>query len=125
MSASILPTTLTSVAALVSLCVTVLFFAVGFYRRLRIKNIRLFTAINNMSQGLNMFDAQGRIVLLNQRYLEMYKLSPAVVKPGCSLRELIQYRKSTGLFSGDVDSYCKKIIDEVSQGKNLAHYVPA
>jgi methyl-accepting chemotaxis protein len=35
-----------------------------------------------MSQGLNMFDAQGRITLLNRRYLEMYKLSPEIVKPG-------------------------------------------
>ena len=125
MFASILPTTLTSVAALAGLSAAGLFFAVAFYRRLRTKNIRLFTAINNMSQGLNMFDAQGRIVLLNQRYLDMYKLSADVVKPGCSLRELIQYRKSTGLFSGDVDSYVQKILDEMSQGKSLAHYVQA
>jgi len=122
---SILPTTLASVAAFAGLCTVALFFAIGFYRRLKTKNTRLFTAINNMSQGLNMFDAQGRIILLNQRYLEMYKLSGDVVKPGCSLRELIQYRKSTGLFSGDVDSYVQKILDEMSQGKSLAHYVQA
>ncbi len=41
-----------------------------------------------MSQGLCMFDAQTRIVARNVRYLEMYKLSPEVVRPGCSLREL-------------------------------------
>jgi len=125
MFASILPTTLTGVAVLVSLCVAALLFALVFYRRLRTKNIRLFTAINNMSQGLNMFDAQGRIVLLNRRYLEMYRLSPKVVKLGCSLRELIQHRKDTGLFAGDVDSYCRKILEEISQGKSLAHYVQA
>jgi PAS domain-containing protein len=32
-----------------------------------------------MSQGLNMFDAQGRITLLNRRYLQMYKLAPEIV----------------------------------------------
>jgi PAS domain-containing protein len=47
-----------------------------FYRRLQEQNRRLSTALNNMSQGLNMFDAQGRIILLNKRYLQMYKLSP-------------------------------------------------
>lgn len=68
-------------------------------------------AIDNMSQGLMsqglcMFDAQGRIMLRNQRYLDMYKLSPDVVKPGCTLRKLIQHRKDTGLFKGDVEKYC-------------------
>ena len=61
-----------------------------------------------MSQGLNMFDAQGRIILLNKRYLQMYKLSADVVKPGCTLKRLIEYRKEPGLFAGDVDSYVKK-----------------
>ncbi|HXX08587.1 MAG TPA: PAS-domain containing protein [Pseudolabrys sp.] len=100
-----------------------LFFAVGFYRRLKAKNTRLFTAINNMSQGLNMFDAQGHIVLLNTRYLEMYRLDPKVVKPGCTLSQLIQHRKGTGLFSGDVESYVQKIFD--GKDKSQSHYVQA
>ena len=88
-----------------------------FYRRLYEQNRRLSTALNNMSQGLNMFDAQGRIILLNTRYLQMYKLSPEVVKPGCTLKRLIQYRKETGLFSGDVDSYVQNILDGMSRGR--------
>jgi len=69
-----------------------------------------------MSQGLCMFDAQARIVVCNSRYIEMYKLSPQVVRPGCTLRELIQHRKDTGLFSGDVDAYCATILEGVSKG---------
>ena len=38
-------------------------------------------ALDHMSQGLCMFDAAGRIVVCNRRYLRMYKLSPDVVKP--------------------------------------------
>jgi methyl-accepting chemotaxis protein len=95
------------------------------YRRLSAKNRRLSTALNNMSQGLNMFDAQGRITLLNQRYLEMYKLSPDIVKQGCTLRQLLQHRKDTGLFSGEVEPYCRKILDDMSQRKSMSHYVPA
>jgi methyl-accepting chemotaxis protein len=95
------------------------------YRRLRVQNRRLLSAIDNMSQGLNMFDAHGRITLLNRRYLDMYKLSPEIVKPGCTLQELIAYRKSTGLFSGDVESYCRKILDDVAQKKSVSHYVQA
>ncbi len=95
------------------------------YRRLRMQNRRLVQAVENMSQGLNMFDAQGRVILVNSRYVEMYKLSPDVVKPGCTLHQLIQHRKDTGLFTGDVDSYCQNIIDCVARGDNTAFYVEA
>ena len=53
----------------------------------------LSDALDHMSQGLCMFDAAGRIVVCNRQYLRMYKLSPEVVKPGCTLRELIEHRK--------------------------------
>jgi methyl-accepting chemotaxis protein len=48
-----------------------------------------------------------------------------VVKPGCTLKELIEHRKATGLFSGDVDSYVQKILDGIGQGRSQAHYVQA
>src|SRR5262249_33056193 len=106
-----------SIALLAAACI--------LYRRLYEQNRRLSSALNNMSQGLNMFDAQGRITLLNTRYLQMYKLSPEIVKPGCTLKALIEYRKKTGLFAGEVDTYVQNIIDAMSAGKRLEHYVKA
>lgn len=98
----------------------------GLWRhRLRTHNRRLATALDNMSQGLCMFDAQGIIVVRNRRYVEMYKLSPDIVRPGCSLRQLMQHRKDTGVFSGDVDAYCRKILDGVDAGKSMNFYVQA
>lgn len=94
-------------------------------RRLRLQNHRLIDAIDNMSQGLNMFDAQTRIIVVNRRYLEMYKLSPEIVKPGCTLRRLIEHRKETGLFVDDVDAYCQRILDGVRHGTRAPHYVEA
>ena len=123
---SILPSTVGGQAMLLAgVCIAALALAGFLHSRLRTQNTRLLNAIDNMSQGLNMFDVQGRIVLLNRRYLEMYKLSSEIVKVGCSLQQLIQHRKDTGLFSGDVESYCRKILDEMSRGKSLAHYVHA
>ena len=55
-----------------------------------------------------MFDAQGRIILRNHHYLEMYKLHGNIVRPGCTLRELIQHRKDTGIFKGDVTNTAGK-----------------
>ena len=66
---------------------------------------RLDIAINNMTQGLLLFDAEARLVVCNQRYLDMYGLSRDVVKPGCSFRDVIAHRKQAGSFAGDIDSY--------------------
>jgi PAS domain-containing protein len=43
----------------------------------------LQTVLNNMSQGVLMFDSQTRPIFCNQRYIELYGLSPDIVKPGC------------------------------------------
>ena len=59
-----------------------------------------------MTQGLLLFDSSQRLVICNQRYIEMYGLSAEVVKPGCTFRDVIAHRKATGSFVGDVDQYC-------------------
>jgi diguanylate cyclase (GGDEF)-like protein len=68
---------------------------------------RLDTAINNMSQGLLMFDASERLIVCNRRYIEMYGLSADIIKPGCTFREAIAHRQATGSFGGDLDEYCR------------------
>jgi diguanylate cyclase (GGDEF)-like protein len=88
-------------------------------------NTRFDAALNNMSQGLCLFDAGARIVVCNQQYLQMYNLSPAVVRPGCTLRELITHRKATGFFTGNVDQYLARILDSVAQGQPFSWVVEA
>jgi diguanylate cyclase (GGDEF)-like protein/PAS domain S-box-containing protein len=75
------------------------------------------TAINNMSQGLLMFDSQARLVLCNERYIEMYDLSADVVKPGCTLRRLVEHRKEIGSFSRDPEQYCRELLKDIANGK--------
>lgn len=77
----------------------------------------LTDAFDHMSQGLCMFDAAGRIVICNQPFLRMYRLSPGVVKPGCTLRALIEHRRQTGLFTGDPAQYCKEIMAGIAAGE--------
>jgi diguanylate cyclase (GGDEF)-like protein len=73
--------------------------------QLTLEKNRLDTAMNNMSHGLVLFDAEGRVVIRNQRYLDMYGLSPDLVPPGISFRDLTAYRQATGSFVGDVEAY--------------------
>ena len=84
--------------------------------RVQAKMRRLTDALDHMSQGLCMFDAAGRILVCNRPYMRMYKLSADVVKPGCTLRELLEHRRQTGLFTGDPDQYSKEIMDGVAAG---------
>jgi diguanylate cyclase (GGDEF)-like protein len=84
-------------------------------RRLALEKERLDTAINNMTQGLLLYDKDARIVLCNQRYLEMYHLSADVVKPGCHFRDLIAHRKETGSFGGNVDEFVTNVLRNVAE----------
>jgi diguanylate cyclase (GGDEF)-like protein len=86
-------------------------------RRLALEKERLDTAINNMTQGLLLYDSDARIVLCNQRYLDMYELSPDVVRPGLHFRDLIAYRKRIGSFKGDVDEFCSNVLRNVALRK--------
>jgi diguanylate cyclase (GGDEF)-like protein/PAS domain S-box-containing protein len=86
-------------------------------QRLALQKLRLDTAVNNMSQGLLLFDASERIVVCNQRYIRMYGLSPDVVKPGCALRDLILHRKQAGTITGDVDEYYSSLLRDLARGK--------
>jgi len=75
-------------------------------QRLALEKERLDTAVNNMTQGLLLYDKDARIILCNQRYLDMYNLSADVVKPGLHFRDLIMHRKEIGSFLGDPDAFC-------------------
>ncbi|WIW49321.1 EAL domain-containing protein [Bradyrhizobium sp. 62B] len=78
--------------------------------RLTLEKQRLDRAVNNMTQGLLLFDAERRLVVCNQRYIEMYGLSAEIVKPGCSFHDIIAHRKATGSFTGDVDRYVARVL---------------
>jgi diguanylate cyclase (GGDEF)-like protein/PAS domain S-box-containing protein len=83
------------------------------------QNVRFDAALNNMAQGLLMFDAAERIVVCNNRYIEMYGLSPEIVKPGCSLRELLRHRVETGHLKRDPEEYRAGLLAAIAQGKPL------
>jgi diguanylate cyclase (GGDEF)-like protein/PAS domain S-box-containing protein len=86
-------------------------------QRIEAQKHQVDTALNNMTQGLVLYDASARIVTFNQRYIDMYNLSTDVVKPGLHYYDLIQHRKDTGSYDGDVRAFCDPIMRNISQGK--------
>jgi methyl-accepting chemotaxis protein len=75
----------------------------------------LRAALNNMTQGLCMFDGTARLMLCNDRYLEMYGLRPEHGRSGTPLRDLLMHRAASGTFAGDPDTYVADCLRQVAE----------
>jgi diguanylate cyclase (GGDEF)-like protein len=73
----------------------------GSQKELQQQKLMLDTAINNMGEGLCMFDAGKRLVVCNERYAEMYQLPPDMLRVGTSHREIIKHRIMSGILKGE------------------------
>jgi diguanylate cyclase (GGDEF)-like protein len=85
-------------------------------QELRAQNVRFDAALNNMSQALLLFDASARLIICNRRYQEMYGLSPNLIQPGCTLRELLKRRCESGTMSGDPETYISDLSRMLARG---------
>jgi diguanylate cyclase (GGDEF)-like protein len=67
-------------------------------RQLRKQNIWLDAALNNMSQGLCMFDAEGYLVVCNRRFADLYQLPETLTQPGTPLEAILAHRMERGFY---------------------------
>ncbi len=75
---------------------------------------RFDAALNNMSQGLCMLDSKLRVIVCNKRYLDIYRLSSDIVRPGVSMREIMEHSCGIGNHPGTTaqelyDGYVAKL----------------
>jgi methyl-accepting chemotaxis protein len=84
---------------------------------LRRRNQQAGTALSNMTHGLSMYDGAGRLVLCNERYIEMSLLPAEVFRRGMPLREILAQRAATGSFSGDPDEYVANCLKQAAEGR--------
>jgi diguanylate cyclase (GGDEF)-like protein/PAS domain S-box-containing protein len=64
--------------------------------KLTATNLRLDAALDNMSQGLCLYDADNRLKVVNRRFFEIFGLSPERVRPGMSFREILEHSVLAG-----------------------------
>jgi len=69
-------------------------------RELHSRNTMLDLLLDNMSQGLCLFDPEQRVVFANRRYAEIYGLGQEHIRPGTTLREILEARVATGIYGG-------------------------
>jgi diguanylate cyclase (GGDEF)-like protein/PAS domain S-box-containing protein len=85
--------------------------------KLRQQKLLLDAALENMSQGLCMCDADGRIMLFNERYTKMMGLSAASLE-GRSLLDTFKQMKAAGNFDGDPEEVFASVMAGVREGKS-------
>ena len=89
--------------------------------RLAEQHQQLDAALENMLQGLAMFDAEQRLIVCNKRYAEMYGLTPEQVKPGTTVRQILEYRIASGFYHvRDAEGFVTQL-DQQLRRRLLAH----
>ena len=92
-------------------------------RELERQNLRLDAAVNNISQGLCMYDPKGRLVICNEPYQRIYNLPEHLLKPGTKLDDILVYLFEQGMHAGaDRDEYIswrREVIARGEHAKNI------
>jgi diguanylate cyclase (GGDEF)-like protein/PAS domain S-box-containing protein len=105
--------------SLVGVCLAGLFSAWRVRQKLSEQNMRLDGALNNMIQGLCMFDAQNRLLVWNEKYRAMYNIDPKRIWRGCTIRDLLDARIAAGTFPLDPSSYDGELRAALKQGMSF------
>ena len=86
-------------------------------QKLRTQNTRFLTALENMSQGLAMFDEHQRLVICNHQYLEIYDLPRHLGRAGTHLVTILRARIAAGTSAGDDPAaYIRERLATAEQG---------
>jgi diguanylate cyclase (GGDEF)-like protein/PAS domain S-box-containing protein len=69
------------------------------------RNVFVSSALNNLKQGVVIVNGRGRIVYLNDRYLEIYRLSRSDITPGMTGTELLELRRKRGVLDVSTEDF--------------------
>src|SRR5258708_28723904 len=61
------------------------------------QKLRFEAAIDNIAEGLSMFDANENLVVCNDRYASMYELPKELTRPGTPHPKIVEYRLEHGM----------------------------
>ncbi|MEH2489336.1 diguanylate cyclase (GGDEF)-like protein [Bradyrhizobium sp. AZCC 2230] len=91
-------------------------------------------AVNNLWLGIILFNQRREVVYCNQRYMDLFRLSPEQVQPGTPVSDLIKHRLTLGLkIRGEADAYIRartegsvmseRTVQEFADGRIIAYTV--
>ncbi|MEY9362103.1 diguanylate cyclase (GGDEF)-like protein [Bradyrhizobium yuanmingense] len=86
------------------------------------QQIVLDSALENMSQGLCMFDAEGKIILFNERYAAMLRRTD-VPLAGRLLVDVLREEQAKGQWQGDADEFFARLVADAREGRTTTDVV--
>ena len=88
---------------------------------LETQNNRFEAAIENIPQGLCMFDRDNHLLVCNGKYAAMYRLGAEMTQPGTPLRTILERRDAAGIHLKDNEDHIERIMARVAAGKPYRH----
>ena len=84
-------------------------------RELRLQNMRFNAALENMPQGLCMFDSERRLVVSNAQYARLCGFDPGLLKVGTPFRDILEWRVQNGNSPRNGQEYIDQRLAEVDR----------
>jgi diguanylate cyclase (GGDEF)-like protein len=86
------------------------------------QQVVLDSALENMSQGLCMFDADGKIMLFNERYAAMLRRTD-IALTGRLLVDVLREEQANGQWQGDADEFFARLVADAREGRTTTDVV--
>ncbi|MCK1652601.1 EAL domain-containing protein [Bradyrhizobium sp. 149] len=86
------------------------------------QQIVLDTALENMSQGLCMFDADGKIILFNERYAAMFGRTETLLT-GRLLVDVLREEQAKGQWQGDAGEFFARLVGDARESRTTTDVV--
>lgn len=83
-------------------------------------HLALFT-FKNMTQGVVLWNNDGRLLTCNAAYLAMYGVSPEFGKPGTAFIDIIRHRATTGSLHRDPAQYYAEVMKALAVGRTMRY----
>jgi diguanylate cyclase (GGDEF)-like protein/PAS domain S-box-containing protein len=80
------------------------------------QKVLLDSALENMTQGLAMFDAEGRILLFNERYMAMLGRTEQELR-GRLLLDILREQKDDGRWPAEPDEFFARLVADAHAGR--------
>ncbi|SEM36850.1 EAL domain-containing protein [Bradyrhizobium sp. OK095] len=86
------------------------------------QQVVLDSALENMSQGLCMFDADGKIMLFNERYAAMLRRTD-IALTGRLLVDVLREEQANGQWQGEADEFFARLVADAREGRTTTDVV--
>ncbi|MGB6537481.1 MAG: EAL domain-containing protein [Xanthobacteraceae bacterium] len=81
------------------------------------QSMRLKVALENMSHGLCMFDADQRLIVCNQKYVDIYGLSKEQARTGTHIKSILEHQTSVISATTSPEEYVANRLDNIAGRK--------